>query len=146
MRPDGTPSWTRRSGSRSPRWRRIRPSRPRSRGSGGGGGGRPASRVRAGRRRPAPGHPRLPRPAPRRRGADRDRPPRRARARPALLADRVDIALLTEPDREMDLLSPTPLFEDEMVAVVPARHPWAARPPPGPPREAGAPDPVHPAP
>ncbi|MEU5399040.1 LysR family transcriptional regulator [Streptomyces sp. NPDC005963] len=46
---------------------------------------------------------------------------------PALLADRVDVALVTKPDREMDRVALTRLFEDEMVAVVPARHPWATR-------------------
>lgn len=47
---------------------------------------------------------------------------------PALLADRVDVALVTKPDREMDRISLTRLFDDEMVAVVPSDHPWAARP------------------
>ncbi|MGI8331434.1 LysR family transcriptional regulator [Actinomadura scrupuli] len=46
---------------------------------------------------------------------------------PALLADQVDVALVTKPDRQMDLVSLTRLFEDEMVAVVPARHAWASR-------------------
>jgi LysR family transcriptional regulator for metE and metH len=46
---------------------------------------------------------------------------------PALLTDRVDVALVTKPDREMDRVSLTRLFEDEMVAVVPARHSWASR-------------------
>lgn len=47
---------------------------------------------------------------------------------PALLADRVDVALVTKPDRQMDRVELIPLFEDEMVAVVPGGHPWAARP------------------
>ncbi len=47
---------------------------------------------------------------------------------PALLADRVDVALVTKPDREMDRVSLTRLFDDEMVAVVPAGHRWAAQP------------------
>ncbi|MCB5167963.1 LysR family transcriptional regulator [Streptomyces bambusae] len=46
---------------------------------------------------------------------------------PALLADRVDVALVTKPDVEMDRVSTTRLFEDEMLAVVPAGHPWAGR-------------------
>ncbi|MFF3691399.1 LysR family transcriptional regulator [Streptomyces sp. NPDC002187] len=46
---------------------------------------------------------------------------------PALLADQVDVALVTKPDRQMDRVSLTRLFEDEMVAVVPAQHPWASR-------------------
>ncbi|MCJ1676782.1 LysR family transcriptional regulator [Streptomyces sp. APSN-46.1] len=46
---------------------------------------------------------------------------------PALLADLVDVALVTKPDAQMDRVELTPLFEDEMVAVVPAGHPWAAR-------------------
>ncbi|MEU8523990.1 MULTISPECIES: LysR family transcriptional regulator [Streptomyces] len=47
---------------------------------------------------------------------------------PALLADRVDVALVTKPDPEMDRVDLTRLFDDEMVAVVPADHPWAALP------------------
>ncbi|MFD0266388.1 LysR family transcriptional regulator [Streptomyces sp. NPDC127106] len=47
---------------------------------------------------------------------------------PALLADRVDVALITKPDPEADRVGLTRLFDDEMVAVVPAGHPWAARP------------------
>lgn len=47
---------------------------------------------------------------------------------PALLADRVDVALVTKPDPEMERISLTRLFDDEMVAVVPSDHPWAARP------------------
>ncbi|WP_424857942.1 LysR family transcriptional regulator [Streptomyces sp. SAI-170] len=47
---------------------------------------------------------------------------------PALLADRVDVALVTKPDRQMDRVELTRLFDDEMVAVVPADHSWATRP------------------
>jgi LysR family transcriptional regulator for metE and metH len=47
---------------------------------------------------------------------------------PALLADLVDVALVTKPDRQMDRVTLTPLFEDEMVAVVPDGHPWVSRP------------------
>ncbi len=43
----------------------------------------------------------------------------------ALLEDRLDIALITKPDPQMDRLRLTALFDDEMVAVVPAGHPWA---------------------
>ncbi|MFJ6760528.1 LysR family transcriptional regulator [Streptomyces sp. NPDC091273] len=46
---------------------------------------------------------------------------------PALLADLVDVALVTKPDLQMDRVSLTRLFDDEMMAVVPAGHPWAAR-------------------
>ncbi|MGI5359634.1 LysR family transcriptional regulator [Streptomyces sp. CA-252508] len=46
---------------------------------------------------------------------------------PALLADLVDVALVTKPDLQMDRVSLTELFEDEMVAVVPAGHLWARR-------------------
>ncbi len=46
---------------------------------------------------------------------------------PALLAGLVDVALVTKPDREMDRVSLTRAFEDEMVAVVPAGHPWSGR-------------------
>ncbi|MFJ6794954.1 LysR family transcriptional regulator [Streptomyces sp. NPDC091268] len=46
---------------------------------------------------------------------------------PALLADLVDVALVTKPDLQMDRVSLTRLFEDEMMAVVPTAHPWAAR-------------------
>ncbi|MFG2876918.1 LysR family transcriptional regulator [Streptomyces sp. NPDC048337] len=46
---------------------------------------------------------------------------------PALLADVIDVALVTKPDLQMDRVSLTTLFDDEMVAVVPARHPWASR-------------------
>ncbi|MFE1790331.1 LysR family transcriptional regulator [Streptomyces sp. NPDC059525] len=46
---------------------------------------------------------------------------------PALLADQVDVALVTKPDVQMDRVTLTRLFDDEMVAVVPAGHPWASR-------------------
>ncbi|MBT2472688.1 LysR family transcriptional regulator [Streptomyces sp. ISL-66] len=46
---------------------------------------------------------------------------------PALLADLVDVALVTKQDAQMDRVRLSPLFEDEMVAVVPAGHPWASR-------------------
>ncbi|GAA1183613.1 LysR family transcriptional regulator for metE and metH [Kitasatospora gansuensis] len=46
----------------------------------------------------------------------------------ALLEDRLDVALITKPDPQMDRLQLTALFDDEMVAVVPADHPWAALP------------------
>lgn len=46
---------------------------------------------------------------------------------PALLADLVDVALVTRPDVQMDRVSLTKLFDDEMMAVVPAAHPWACR-------------------
>lgn len=47
---------------------------------------------------------------------------------PALLEDRVDVALVTKPDRRMDSVTLTPLFEDEMTAVVSSSHPWSALP------------------
>lgn len=46
----------------------------------------------------------------------------------ALLDDRVDLALACKPDRRMDAVATLALFDDEMVGVVPADHPWAARP------------------
>ncbi|MFD7984818.1 LysR family transcriptional regulator [Kitasatospora indigofera] len=46
----------------------------------------------------------------------------------ALLEDRLDVALITKADPEMDRVDLVRLFEDEMVAVVPAAHPWAALP------------------
>lgn len=46
---------------------------------------------------------------------------------PALLANLVDVALVTKPDVQMDRVELIPLFEDEMVAVVPAGHAWASR-------------------
>lgn len=45
----------------------------------------------------------------------------------ALLADLVDVALVTKLDRQMDSVELVPLFADEMVAVVAAGHPWARR-------------------
>lgn len=45
----------------------------------------------------------------------------------ALVDDRVDVALVTKLDRQMDRVLLTPLFDDEMVAVVAGPHPWAAR-------------------
>ena len=45
----------------------------------------------------------------------------------ALVDDRVDVALITKLDRQMDRVLLTPLFDDEMVAVVAGPHPWAAR-------------------
>jgi LysR family transcriptional regulator for metE and metH len=35
---------------------------------------------------------------------------------------------VTKPDVEMDRVRAVPLFQDEMVAVVPAEHPWARLP------------------
>ncbi|MGW7195618.1 LysR family transcriptional regulator [Streptomyces chryseus] len=46
---------------------------------------------------------------------------------PALLADLIDVALVTTPDVQMGRVELTPLFDDEMVAVVPDGHPWAGR-------------------
>ncbi|WP_330298232.1 LysR family transcriptional regulator [Streptomyces sp. NBC_00503] len=46
---------------------------------------------------------------------------------PALLADLVDVALVTRTDPQMDRVELTRMFEDEMVAVVPAGHRWASR-------------------
>jgi LysR family transcriptional regulator, regulator for metE and metH len=45
----------------------------------------------------------------------------------ALVDDRVDVALVTKLDRQIDRVLLTPLFDDEMVAVVAGPHPWAAR-------------------
>lgn len=45
----------------------------------------------------------------------------------ALLDDRLDVALVHKPERRMDLVEVTTLFDDEMVAVVAAGHPWATR-------------------
>ncbi|MFI6599304.1 LysR family transcriptional regulator [Nonomuraea sp. NPDC050536] len=45
----------------------------------------------------------------------------------ALVEDLVDVALVTKLDRQMDRVQLTRLFEDEMVAVVADRHPWAHR-------------------
>ncbi|MET9609478.1 LysR family transcriptional regulator [Streptomyces sp. NPDC006512] len=46
---------------------------------------------------------------------------------PALLADQVDVALVTKIDAQADKVELVRLFEDEMTAVVPAGHPWASR-------------------
>ena len=46
---------------------------------------------------------------------------------PALLADRVDVALVVKADRRSDGVVLHRLFDDEMVAVVPDCHPWANR-------------------
>jgi LysR family transcriptional regulator for metE and metH len=46
---------------------------------------------------------------------------------PALLDDLVDVALVIKPDRRMDQVEMTPLFADDMVAVVGESHPWATR-------------------
>ena len=46
---------------------------------------------------------------------------------PALLADRIDVALVTKPDRRMDSVELALAFDDEMVAVVSVAHPWARR-------------------
>lgn len=46
----------------------------------------------------------------------------------ALLADEIDVAIVVKADRRNEALALTPLFEDAMVAVVRADHPWAARP------------------
>jgi LysR family transcriptional regulator, regulator for metE and metH len=45
----------------------------------------------------------------------------------ALLTDRLDVALVNKPDPRMNGLATLPLFDDEMVAVVPADHAWARR-------------------
>ncbi|MFC7362207.1 LysR family transcriptional regulator [Nocardioides astragali] len=45
----------------------------------------------------------------------------------ALLDDRVDVALVTKPDRLMERLHVVPLFRDQMVAVVALNHPWTRR-------------------
>jgi LysR family transcriptional regulator for metE and metH len=44
-----------------------------------------------------------------------------------LLDGRIDIALITKLDREMDQIHLQPLFDDELVAVVSTSHPWATR-------------------
>jgi LysR family transcriptional regulator for metE and metH len=46
---------------------------------------------------------------------------------PALLADRVDVALVVKADRRSDGVVLHRLFDDEMVAVVPVSHAWAKR-------------------
>jgi LysR family transcriptional regulator for metE and metH len=45
----------------------------------------------------------------------------------ALVDDRVDVALVTKLDRQADCVVLSPLFDDEMVAVVAGQHPWAGR-------------------
>jgi LysR family transcriptional regulator for metE and metH len=45
----------------------------------------------------------------------------------ALLDDRVDVALVTKPDRLMERLEVVPLFRDQMVAIVALDHPWTRR-------------------
>lgn len=45
----------------------------------------------------------------------------------ALLDDRIDVGLVTKSDTRMDSVAMTPLFSDELVAVVPATHPFAGR-------------------
>lgn len=45
----------------------------------------------------------------------------------ALLDDEIDVALVTKPDDRMDEVDVVPLFDDEMVAVVRAGHPWEGR-------------------
>lgn len=45
----------------------------------------------------------------------------------ALVDDRVDVALVTKLDRQADRVVLSPLFDDEMVAVVAGQHPWAGR-------------------
>lgn len=45
----------------------------------------------------------------------------------ALLEERIDLALVTKLEREMVQVRLQRLFDDEMVAVVAATHPWAAR-------------------
>lgn len=46
----------------------------------------------------------------------------------ALLDDRLDVALISKPDRRLEALDVHPLFDDAMVAVVPPDHEWAGRP------------------
>ncbi|SNQ48471.1 LysR family transcriptional regulator [Frankia canadensis] len=46
---------------------------------------------------------------------------------PALLADRIDVALVAKPDSQMHAVDLEPLFVDELVAVVARNHPWAGR-------------------
>lgn len=45
----------------------------------------------------------------------------------ALLDDLVDVALVTKQDPRMARVPLVPIFDDEMVAVVAADHPWARR-------------------
>lgn len=46
---------------------------------------------------------------------------------PALRANDVDVAVVTKTGRQASGVDLTPLFADELVAVVGARHPWAGR-------------------
>jgi LysR family transcriptional regulator, regulator for metE and metH len=46
----------------------------------------------------------------------------------ALLTDRIDVGLVTKGDRRSEAVCIQPLFEDEMVAIVPVEHHWAGRP------------------
>jgi LysR family transcriptional regulator for metE and metH len=45
----------------------------------------------------------------------------------ALLADQLDIALASKTDRRLEAVMTRPLFDDELVAIVAADHPWAGR-------------------
>jgi LysR family transcriptional regulator, regulator for metE and metH len=45
----------------------------------------------------------------------------------AVLADRLDVALVCKPDRRLEALEVRPIFEDELVAVVAGDHPWVGR-------------------
>src|ERR671918_332156 len=45
----------------------------------------------------------------------------------ALLADHLDIAVAGETDRRLEGVMTRPLFDDELVAIVAADHPWAER-------------------
>lgn len=45
----------------------------------------------------------------------------------ALLDDRIDLALVTKLDRQMDHVRLQRLFDDELFAVVAAEHPWVGR-------------------
>ena len=42
--------------------------------------------------------------------------------------DRIDVGLVTKGDRRSEAVCIQPLFEDEMVAIVPVEHHWAGRP------------------
>jgi LysR family transcriptional regulator for metE and metH len=46
----------------------------------------------------------------------------------ALLAGRVDVAIVNKLDREMDRVRLHELFEDELLAIVASDHPWARKP------------------
>ncbi|MBL4770289.1 MAG: LysR family transcriptional regulator [Planctomycetes bacterium] len=46
---------------------------------------------------------------------------------PALLEERIDVAIFTKPDARLEELEVCELFQDEMVAVVANDHPWAKR-------------------